>query len=142
MNSVYLLDTNIISEFSKPMPNKQVLAFFEARKHLCAISSITWQELTRGVNRMPEGRKKEYLKECLADYNECFEVLPYDKFSAQICGEIQARAEKEGKSLPSYDSQIAATAISRGMILVTHNTADFADIQKAAFLRLEDWFSA
>lgn len=68
--------------------------------------------------------------------------LPYDKFSVQIYGEIQARAEKEGKSLPSYDFQLAATAISRGMVLVTHKAADFLSLQESAFLRLEDWFTA
>ena len=56
MKKTYLLDTNIVSEFSKDKPNEQVLEFYRARKDLCAISSITWQELTRGVSRMPEGQ--------------------------------------------------------------------------------------
>ncbi len=54
MKKTYLLDTNIVSEFSKDKPNEQVLEFYRARKDLCAISAITWQELTRGVSRMPE----------------------------------------------------------------------------------------
>ena len=90
MKKIYLLDTNIISEFSKESPNRQVLAFYAVRKDLCAISAITWQELTRGVQRLPHGRKRKYLECCLSNYGESFEVLPYDKFSAQICGEIQA----------------------------------------------------
>ena len=142
MKKTYLLDTNIVSEFSKENPNKQVLAFYEARRDLCAISAVTWQELKRGVNRLPEGRKKKYLECCLADYDECFEVIPYDKFSASICGEIQADAEKDGTPLPNYDSQIVATAISNGMVLVTHNTADFEPMKQKTFLRVEDWFIA
>ena len=142
MKKTYLLDTNIVSEFSKENPNKQVLAFYEARRDMCAISAVTWQELQRGVIRLPDGRKKKYLECCLKKYDECFEVIPYDKFSASICGELQANAEKEGKTLPNYDSQIAATAISNGMILVTHNTADFEPMKEKAFLRLEDWFTA
>ena len=142
MKKTYLLDTNIVSEFSKENPNKQVLTFYEARRDMCAISAVTWQELQRGVTRLPESRKKKYLEFCLEKYDECFEVIPYDKFSASICGELQANAEKEGKPIPSYDSQIAATAISNGMILVTHNTADFEPMKEKAFLRLEDWFTA
>ncbi|MCR4580393.1 MAG: type II toxin-antitoxin system VapC family toxin [Treponema sp.] len=142
MEKTYLLDTNIVSEFVKKLPNDRVLDIYFARKNLCAISAITWQELTRGVNRMPEGQRRIKIQNFIDSLAENMEILPYDKFSAQICGEIQARAEKEGKSLPSYDSQIAATAISRGMVLVTHNTADFEDIKETAFLRLEDWFSA
>lgn len=142
MKKTYLLDTNIVSEFSKDKPNEQVLEFYRARKDLCAISSVTWQEIIRGVSRMPEGRKKQYLEKCLSNYEEDFEVISFDKFSAQICGEIQAAAEKEGKSVPYYDSQIAATAVSNGMVLVTHNTSDFEQIKEKSFLRLEDWFTA
>ena len=142
MEKTYLLDTNIVSEFVKQAPNDRVIDLYFARKHLCSIAAITWQELTRGVNRMPEGKRRLRIQNFIDSLEENIEVLPYDKFSAQICGEIQARAEKEGKSLPSYDSQIAATAISRGMILVTHNTADFESIKETAFLRVEDWFSA
>ena len=142
MKKTYLLDTNIVSEFSKDKPNEQVLEFYRARKDLCAISSVTWQELTRGVARMPEGRKKQYLEKCLENYEEDFEVISFDKFSAQICGEIQAAAEKNGKPVPYYDSQIAATAVSNSMVLVTHNTSDFEQFKEKSFLRLEDWFTA
>ena len=142
MKKTYLLDTNIVSEFSKNRPNIQVLALYAARKDLCAISAVTWQELTRGVERLPEGRRKRYLQNCMDNYEEVFEVVPYDKFAARICGEIQVHAEREGKTLPNYDSQIAATAISNGMVLVTHNVADFEPMKEKSFLRVEDWFAA
>jgi predicted nucleic acid-binding protein len=142
MKKTYLLDTNIISEFSKEKPNQNVLEFYNARKDLCAISAITWQEMTRGITRMPEGKKKQYLEKCLELYEESLEVISYDKFASQICGEMQANAEKEGHTLPFYDSQIAATAISNGMVLVTHNIADFEPMREKSFLRVEDWFTA
>jgi len=43
MNKIYLLDTNIVSEFSKERPNQNVIALYEARKKMCAISAVTWQ---------------------------------------------------------------------------------------------------
>ena len=142
MKKTYLLDTNIVSEFSKERPDQQVISFYLARKDLCAISSVTWQELTRGVERMPQGRKKQYLQNTMKTLEDTFEIIPCDKFAARICGEMQALSEKEGKTLPNYDSQIAATAIANGMVLVTHNTADFESIKQKSFLRVEDWFSA
>ena len=142
MKKTYLLDTNIVSEFSKQKPNKTVQELYEMRKNLCAMSAVTWQELTRGVSRMQEGRRKQYLEKCLLNYKKIIEIISYDSFAAQICGEMQALAEQNGSPLPLYDSQIAATAISNGMILVTHNTADFAPMKKSAFLRVEDWFTA
>ena len=142
MKKMYLLDTNIVSEFSKERPNDNVIAFYKLRKDLCALSAVTWQELSRGVYKMPEGKKKRYLEKCLTEYEDCFEVIPYDRFSARICGEMQALAEKDGRTLPFYDSQIAATAIANGMVLVTRNTADFELMREKSFLRLEDWFTA
>ena len=142
MKKTYLLDTNIVSEFVKERPNEQVLDFYNARKDLCAISSVTWQEIIRGVSKMPEGKRKNTLKSFVDDLDLNMDVISFDKFSAQICGEIQAAAEKAGKPLPYYDSQIAATAVSNGMVLVTHNISDFSQFKEKTFLRVEDWFSA
>ena len=142
MKKTYLLDTNIVSEFSKDKPNEQVLEFYRARKDLCAISSVTWQEIIRGVSRMPEGKRKNTLRSFVNDLYLNMDVISFDKFSAQICGEIQAAAEKSGKKVPYYDYQIAATAVSNGMVLVTHNISDFEQLKEKSFLRLEDWFTA
>ncbi len=139
MKKTYLLDTNIVSEFSKQHPNKRVIELYKSRKDQCAMSAVTWQELVRGIERLPEGKRKRYLAECLSEYEASLEVIPYDKFSARICGEMQAGAEHGGKTLPFYDSQIAATAIANGMVLVTHNMADFEPMQEKSFLRMEDW---
>ena len=141
MKKIYLLDTNIISEFSKESPNQNVIALYEARKNFCAISAITWQELIYGLERMPDGKRKTYIEECLVEYKEEFEIIPYDDFAAGICGQLLGKCPKEGKSLPYYDTQIAATAIANGMVLVTHNTTDFAEAAERSFLRVEDWFS-
>lgn len=61
MNKVYLLDTNIVFEFTKDNPNQKVLALYTARKNMCAISAVTWQELVFGLSKMPEGERKNYL---------------------------------------------------------------------------------
>ena len=140
MNKVYLLDTNIVSEFKKEYPNQNVLALYEARKNMCAISAVTWQELVFGLSKMPEGKRKNYLKQCFELYEEEFEIIPYDGFAAEICGQLSGQCAKEGKTLPYCDTQIAATAIANGMVLVTRNTADFEEAAERSFLRVEDWF--
>lgn len=142
MKKTYLLDINIVSEFVKDSPDMQVIDFYNAKRDLCAISAITWQEIIRGVTRMPECKKKNSIKKFIESLEDNIEVISYDKYAAQICGELQAAAEKDVKSVPFYDSQIAATAISNGMVLVTHNTSDFEQFKEKSFLRLEDWFTA
>ena len=96
MKKIYLLDTNIISEFSKERPNQNVIALYEARKNFCAISAITWQELIYGLERMPDGKRKTYIEECLVEYKEEFEIIPYDDFAAGICGQLSGKCSKEG----------------------------------------------
>lgn len=142
MKKIYLLDTNIVSEFSKDRPNEQVLDYYNVRKDYCAISSVTWQELIYGVSRMPNGKKKNTISSFIENLKKNIEIIPYDEFAASICGEVQSNAEQAGKKLPYCDSQIAATAISNGMILVTHNTEDFSYMEEKTFLRMEDWFAA
>ena len=68
MKKTYLLDTNIVSEFTKERPDEQVIDFYNARRELCAISSITWQEIVRGISRMPEGKRKNNLKSFLKEF--------------------------------------------------------------------------
>lgn len=142
MNKIYLLDTNIVSEFSKKRPNQNVIALYEARKNMCAISAVTWQELTYGVSKMPEGKRKDSISAFTEDLKNNFEIIPYDEFSANICGQLLGTCEKCGKTLPYGDTQIAATAIANGMVLVTRNGSDFSEATERSFLRVEDWFSA
>lgn len=140
MSPIYLLDTNIISEFSKPFPNQTLIKNVKARENLCAICSVVWQESVFGYERMPEGRRKQYIGDCLQDIKENYDILPYDSFAAQICGEIRSRCAKNGKAVPLCDSQIAATAIANGMILITRNTDDFKALQENSMLKIENWW--
>ncbi len=142
MNKVYLLDTNIVSEFSKERPNQNVIALYEARKNMCAISAITWQELVYGVSKMPEGKRKDSISAFTEDLKNNFEIIPYDDFSANICGQMLGTCAKCGKTLPYCNTQIAATAIANGMVLVTRNISDFAEASERSFLKVEDWFSS
>lgn len=140
MNPVYLLDTNVLSDFLKPIPNSAIVNKIEENQGYCAICATVWQEFVRGYEQMPEGKKKQYIGESLQDIKESYEIIPYDSFAAQICGELQARCAKNGKPLARYDSQIAATAIANGMVLITHNTADYEALCENSMLKVEDWW--
>lgn len=141
MNKVYLLDTNVVSEFSKERPDETVISLYKQRKDLCAISAITWQELAYGVSKMPDGKRKSYIEKCLDTYKESLPIIAYDDFAADICGKLLGTSETQGKPLPYCDTQIAATAIANGMVLVTRNVSDFAAAAERSFLRVENWFS-
>lgn len=65
-----------------------------------------------------------------------FKSLPFDDDIATIYGDLRVTLEKAGMPISHPDLQIAATALRHNLILVTHNTREFA---RVANLDLEDW---
>lgn len=138
MQKVYLLDTNIVSEKEKLSPNKNVCEKIDLNKKLSAISSITWSEIIYGVENMPDGKRKDKVEAFVEMVlKPSYEIIPFDSYAASIFGNLRNRLEKAGKKKPILDLQIAATAISKNMILVTRNVKDFSDIP---MLMVENWF--
>ena len=140
MKKIYLLDTNVISELTKPYKNMAIMKKLKENEGFCAICSSVWQESVYGYELMPEGKRKEKVAEYLIKIKQTYDIIPYDSFSSQICGELQAKCAKAGKPLPRYDSQIAATAIANNMILITHNTEDYEPLLENTMLKVEDWW--
>lgn len=124
----YLLDTCFISELIKPeidcnvvewMQNKEEASFF--------ISVLTIGEIHKGISKLPDSIKKRSLQEWVnVDLKKRFagRVIEITEGIATSWGEIQGRAEKEGKKMPVLDSLIAATAIKNNLTVVTRNVKD------------------
>ena len=140
MDKRFLLDSNLISELSKPQPNANVLTNIQRFEPLCAISAITLQEALFGVELLPDGSRKNRLKEYVESVKQKFDVIPYDATAAAYYAEVVAKCNKAGQPRPICDSQIAATALANDLILVTRNTKDFEPIAKITPLKLENWF--
>jgi len=122
----YLVDTNVISELTRPKPAASVATWFEeVADEALHLSVLTLGELRRGVEKLPAGRRKERLRDWLAhDVPAWFgdHLLPIDAGVAETWGRLQASAKR---TLPAVDSLLAATALHHHLRLVTRNTADF-----------------
>lgn len=140
MRTIYLLDTNVVSELTKRNPNQKLIERMTNNSSICAICSTVLQESVFGLEELPEGKRKETIRTYIEKIKNSFNVIPYDAFAAEICGQIRARCKKAGHLAPFYDSQIAATAIANNMILITHNTKDFKTIAENSMLQMEDWW--
>ena len=140
LKTVYLLDTNIVSEVPKPQPVEKVVTKIEAYSHFCAISSTVWFELLKGIFVLPEGSRKEKLRKYAYDTVQAtYPIIPYDDHCAAINADIYARMLKNGTPVSPTDMQIAATALANNMIVVTRNTKDFEPIQAEYSLCVENW---
>jgi predicted nucleic acid-binding protein len=124
-----LLDTNVISEVTKPAPDARVLQWLDRLDEDRAyISVISIAEIRRGVALMDKGRKRDALAAWLShDLPQRFEqrVLAVDEAVARTWGDLMALAKRSGRGLSSMDGFIAATAISSELTLATRNRKDF-----------------
>ena len=123
----YLIDTNIISETMKPSPNAGVLKWMALNSEASYLSAISFGELSYGVRRLPEGRRKRNFQQWLNRVEELMSgrILAYNRQVAGTWAELQNNLIKEGQSIPAMDSLIAATADYYQLTLVTRNTKDF-----------------
>lgn len=125
----FLLDTNIVSEWTKPRPDSGVVAWLaEADEDRVFISVVTLAELRHGIERMPVGARRDRLDIWLTEQMVArFEarVLPVDAGTADGWGRIMARGQAKGRPLGTMDGFIAATAEQHDLTLVTRNVSDF-----------------
>lgn len=124
----YLVDTNVISEPVKPQPDPKVVAWLRENERALYVSTITIGEIRRGIERLPAGQRKTQLRAWLVALCDCMKgrVLSFNTSTAHVWGQLKAKWEAEGITIPSLDSQIAATAERHTLTVVTRNTADFA----------------
>jgi predicted nucleic acid-binding protein len=126
----WLLDTCVICEPAQKQPSAKVVAWLDAQpEDMLYLSVLTLGEIRKGVARLPAGPKRRRLETWL-EHDLCVRfagrIIPIDEEIADDWGRLQAAAGRRGHILPTLDSQLAATARTRALTLVTRNTADSA----------------
>lgn len=133
--SRYLLDTNIISNFTKPVPSQTLVAWMaEQADEELFISSFTVGEIRRGLLEMPAGKKRRDLERWFSGSEgpqALFEgrVLMFDEEAALVWARLMAAGTSAGRPRSPLDMVIAAVAEANGCIVVTDNEKDFAGIR-------------
>ena len=126
----WLLDTCVICEPAQKKPSPQVLAWLDRQpEEELYLSVLTLGEIRKGIARLPAGPKRKRLERWLEqDLRERFtgRILEIDAEIADGWGRLQGQADNRGRPLPTLDSLLAATAMVKGLRLVTRNTPDFS----------------
>jgi predicted nucleic acid-binding protein len=124
-----LLDTNVISEITRPHPDAQVVRFLEQLDNSW-LSIITRHELRFGIALLPLSRRRDQLVEAvnglLSTYAD--RVLPILEAEADEAAALRARARTSGRVMHLADALLAATATVHNLAIATRNVTDFADI--------------
>lgn len=131
----YLLDTNILSNITKPTPSEALLAWMADQADAdLFISSLTLAEIRRGILDKPAGKKRDQLEAWFSGTEGpqalfADRILPFDESAALVWARLMAEGKARGRPRSALDTIIAAVAEANGCLVVTDNERDFEGIE-------------
>lgn len=133
----YLLDSDVVSEPTRPAPSIKLLDWLEQHEGESAIAAPVWHELRFGCERLPPSRRRDAIESYLVDVVlATLPILDYDQRAAEWHARERARLALTGRTPPFADGQIAAIARVNDLALVSRNQKHFRWFHG---LRLEGW---
>jgi len=123
----FLLDTNVISEVRRKRPDGRVVSWLKRTDPAAlSISVLTLGEIAKGAAQCAARDRAQaaiyYQWLALVRSNYADRTIAIDADIAEAWGRLAAKSP-----LPIVDGLLAATALVRGMTLVTRNVRDIAD---------------
>lgn len=131
----YLLDTNIISNVTKPTPSESLLVWMaDQNDDDLFLASLTVAEIRRGVLEKPAGKRRDELETWFMGPDGpqmlfAGRVLSFDEKAGLIWARLMADGKANGRPRSALDTIIAAVAEANDCIVVTDNEKDFFDIE-------------
>ncbi|MDA1013785.1 MAG: type II toxin-antitoxin system VapC family toxin [Planctomycetota bacterium] len=129
----YLLDTNVCIAHLRGTNANVTNQLAAVAPGDAVLSSVVKAELWFGAERSANRSTNQAQ---LSSFFAAIPSLPFDDSASEVYGRIRAELEAQGTPIGPNDLMIAATALSSGLILVTHNTSEFA---RVSGLQIEDW---
>ena len=129
----YLLDTNIVSlALRNNFKVTAEIAQLKSQRQILSLSCVTYFEVKRGLFAVKATKQLERFDNFCKDYQIIFldDLAILEKAS-----EIHANLRLRGLPIQTEDILIAATAIVKGFILVSHDS----DLLRVEGLTLENW---
>ena len=130
----YLLDTNIISNVTKPNPSTALLAWMaEQTDNDLFISALTG-EIRRGLLEKSAGKKRALLEAWFVGREGpqalfAGRVLAFDEKAGLIWAQLMADGAARGRPRSALDMIVAAIAEANGCVVVTDNEKDFTGLK-------------
>jgi predicted nucleic acid-binding protein len=126
-----VLDTNVLSEALRPVPESSVMAWLANQPRASLFTTaVTRGEILYGIRLLSDGKRRRGLWDAVRKiFDEDFagHVLSLDSEAADMYAEISASRRTAGKPISQFDAMIVAMARSRGASLATRNVKDFDD---------------
>ena len=133
----HLVDANVLSEPTKPVPSSKVVDWLTVHEGDFAVDSIVLGELCIGVLALPPGRKRAQLEQWLATVVQAIDCIPWDAAISRRWARLVVDLRRKGSAMPLLDGMIAATALEHNLTVATRNVGDF----RKAGVRVVDPFA-
>jgi tRNA(fMet)-specific endonuclease VapC len=132
---IYLLDSNAWILYMRQTDPQLVRKVQSQPRGDVGLCSVVLGELYYGAFHSSPAQQARHLN-LVVQLRNLFPSAPFDDASAEIYGRIRADLAAKGMLIGPNDLMITAIALTHGLIVVTHNTAEFS---RVAGLTLEDW---
>jgi len=131
-----VLDTNVISEPQRKVPNTHVVEWLDEQPlETLFLTAITLAELRFGVSSLPAGKRRDSLQDNLEHrVLPLFtgRILSFDVAASEAYAALMTKAQSTGLAISTADGYIAAIAAANKMIVATRDVSPF----EAADLRV------
>lgn len=133
---MYLLDTNVLSELTRPRPDLAVIRrLFSTAPSALFASEMTRYELRYGAALHP--RAEEIWQKVVQEILPLPLWLAIDEPISLAAGRLRGELRRAGKPIEVQDAFLAATALAHDLVLVTRNVRHFDNVRG---LTVENWF--
>jgi len=123
----YLVDANVLSEPTKPVPNPAVVEWLRQHEREIAVDPVILGEVRFGILLLGKGKRRTRLEQWFDAGVGRLHCLPWDAQTGLRWAQLLAHLRATGRAMPIKDSLIAATALVYGLAVVTRDLADFAN---------------
>lgn len=130
MAAIWLLDTCVVSELSRSIPDSRVTAWLSRHAAQSSLAAVTLGEITYGVESLPAGARRNALTRWCGELRTQFatRILASDETVWCTYGRLKASLEAIGRPQDELDLLIGATATVHGLKLVTRNVRHFEEM--------------
>ena len=129
----FLVDANVLCEPTKPQCEQKAVDWFQANVVDCVTDAVVMGEIWRGIERLPEGRRRTNLEAWFAGLRARVLCLDWSLDVAIVWGGMLNDVQRSGFTAGIKDTMIAASAKHHGLTVVTRNTDDFTRCGVAVF---------
>jgi tRNA(fMet)-specific endonuclease VapC len=132
MNTLYMLDTNAVSDLIRKNSNRLDVRTAAAGTERLVVSVISYGETLYGLANNPEAKR---LRAAAEHILATLTILDWTARTGGRYGQLRADMRRSGKALQPLDMLIAAHALEAGATLVSSDRA----FRFVPGLAVEDW---